>query len=396
MLAALCAAPAAQAQQAAEPPADAAPTAQAAQAAQADILQLRAIARVEHDTNVLRAPKATKQSDQIGSLAVGVNAEKRISLQRFSFDGEVTTYKFQDHSDLDYTTLNYLAAWRWSVTPALNGTLSSERREYRDVVNTVEGVNRVGRRTDRSDLLEAAYEIDGAWRAHAGASYISSRSSESNSFGGNPSVRSVTGGASYEYPSGTTFTARLRRGEGEYNDIAVPDTFNDNELALLVRWPVTPKTTVDGRIAYLRRTHDTAPARDFDGAIGSATVRYDLTAKTRVVAGLTRDLIGYEQNTGGHVESTRIFVAPVWKPTTQTAVNLRYDREVRNWRDTAASAPDNGRRDVLQTLSAGVEYEPRRAVTLSAAIRNERRNSNFTAISYRATVVAFAAKVVFF
>ena len=368
----------------------------AAPGAPADIFQFRAGAGVERDSNVLR--QSTAISDTIGILSVGLRADKRYGLQRFRADVEATAYKYSDMGALDYNTLNYNAAWDWSFTPKLHGVVSADRKQYREAfLDTATGINRVGRRTERSELAEGIYELGAAWRLLAGAAQTSSKSSQPGSWDASPEVRSVHAGVGYEMASGTSLTARLRRGDGEYNDpsaAAATGDFKETETDLLLKWPVTGKTAVEARVGHLDREHSGAPQRDFSGLVGNGTVSWDITGKTRLLAGVSRYLSATGLATGGHIESDQVWLGPVWKPTVQTAVKLRYERTAREWRDVPAASPDVGRREVIENIMAGFDWEPRPAIAVSTSIRRERLKSNVYS-GFRATIFGVAAKVYF-
>jgi exopolysaccharide biosynthesis operon protein EpsL len=360
------------------------------------LLEFRAGAGVEHQTNVLQAP-TQEQSDDIGVFSVGIKAEREYSLQHFKADVEAATYRYRNLSHLDYSTLNYAAAWDWKFTPALHGILSAERRQYRDITNIpATGLDEVGRRTERAELLEGIYDIDGAWRALAGVSRTSSRSTVPQSWDASPTVRSARVGGGYEWASGSSLFARFRRGDGEYKAPVFPAPsadFRENEADLQLRWIVTGKTSLDARLGHLRRTHSEAPARDFSGTVGSAIVNWAATGKTKVVAGVLRDLSSSGLDIGGTVKSTRFYVGPVWNATAHTAVSARYDRIERNWRDVPAGAPDTGREDTIRAASIGVDWTPRRIVTVSALVREERVKSTLTGVGFRNTVIGLGVKV---
>jgi len=354
--------------------------------------QARALAGIEHDSNIFRSQM--KRSDEIAMVGLGLKFDKRIGLQRFLADAEVNRYQHRDLSDLSYNTLNYTAAWNWSVTPRFRGVARADRRQYRELPDTAEGFGQVGVRTDRVELVEGLYELDGNWRALAGVTRTSSESDNLLSYDANPTVRSVSVGAAYEAGTGSSITARLRRGDGEYKAFTQSD-FRDDELEVAVKWQFSPRTSLDSRVGYLRRSHDQTPVRDFSGFIGGATLDYELTGKTRIQGGISRDLASYYLATGGYVESTRFFIAPVWKPTAQTALRWRVQHERREFKDIAGGAADQGRNDTINWAQVGFEWEPRRPVLLSATLRNERRKSTVALFNYRATVVGVAAKVTF-
>jgi exopolysaccharide biosynthesis operon protein EpsL len=370
--------------------------------------QLRAGAGVEHDSNVLRS-SSNAQADTVANASVGLKFDRRYSLQRLRADVEAATYRYQDQDQLNYSTLNYNAAWDWSFTPKLHGTISADRKQYQDVTTqptpgTAAGTNVVGRRTERTELAEGVYELGAAWRALAGVSHSSVKTTEPISYDGSPTVRSTYVGAGYELASGSSITGRFRHGNGEYTSLTTGGAgtggvgFHENEADVLVKWPVTAKTTFEGRVGRLERTHPGAPLRDFSGFVGDATVNWEITGKTRLLAQLAHDLSasGFDLiGSGGHVESNRFFVQPTWNATAQTAVNLRYQYVRRSWEDVPAGSPDVGRHENVQSVGVGVDWAPRPKITVSASIRNERQKSNLDFGNYRATIYGVAGKFYF-
>jgi exopolysaccharide biosynthesis operon protein EpsL len=358
-------------------------------------VQLRASAGIEHDSNVLLVPAgAGEKSDDVLSAAVGLKWDHQYSLQRFRVDVEAATYRYRDLTNLNYSTLNYNAAWDWQLTPRFHGILSADRRQFRDITDTVEGVNTVGRRTERSEVLDGTYEVDGPWRVTAGVSHAESSTTAPLSWDASPRINSARAGVGYESSSGSSVYGRFRHGSGSYTALTGPGPadFKEDEAEAVMKWVVSGKTTVDARLAHLRRTHDGAPQRDFSGPVGSANLTWNITGKTRLQAGLARDLSASGLDVGGHVESTRFFIGPVWNATALTSVNLRFDRTNRNWKDVPAGSLEANREDVVQSASLGVDWSPRRWVTVSASVRNERLTSNIPGANYRNTATALAAK----
>jgi exopolysaccharide biosynthesis operon protein EpsL len=359
-----------------------------------DAFQLRAGLGVEHDSNVLRQPNAV--SDTAATASLGLKFDRRYSLQRFRADVEAARVQYQDHSELSFSTLNYNAAWDWSFTPKLHGTISADRKQYRDTTTEPTGTNVVGRRTERTELAEGIYELGAAWRALAGVSHTSAKSTQPNSYDASPTVRSTYVGAGYELASGTSITGRLRHGNGDYTDPVAAGSFHENEADVLVKWPVTSKTAVEARLGHLNRTHPGAPERDFSGLVGDATVNWEITGKTSLQAQVAHDLSATGLGTGGHVEINRFWVQPTWKATIHTAVNVRYEYIRRSWKDIpGADVLDLGRAERIQNASIGLDWEPRPKIVVSTSIRNERQRSNLAFGNYRATIYGVAGKLYF-
>ena len=360
-------------------------------------LQLRAMAGVERESNVLRRPGGSVD-DAALILGVGLRADRRFGLQRLRADLEANTYRYGKESSLDYHVFNYALAWDWAITPRFHGVAAADQKQYRDVtLDPVLPVNRVGRRTERTQLLEGVYEAGAALRLTGAVSHTESRSTLPATWDASPEVTSARVGAGYAFASGGSVYARFRRGEGEYRD-ATPGAsaggFEENEADVVMTWPITGKTSVDARIGHLERKHDRGSALDFSGVVGSASVAWDVTGKTRIVAGVARDLTATGLATGGHVRTHRAFVGPIWKATPQVAVNVRFDRVGRHWKDVPPGTRDVGRNESIRALSAGVDWEPRRWLTVSVYVRTERLKSSLDT-GYRNTTTGAAVKAFF-
>lgn len=356
-----------------------------------DTLQFRVGAGVERDSNVLRAPDA--QSDTIGVLSAGARIDKQISLQRIVLDAEVATYRHQDFKDLNYTTLNYAAAYNYAFTPRFRGTLSSNQRQLRDLTTATSGVTESFISRERTHLLEGTYTPGGGFLAQAGLSHRSADSDDARSLESSPTVTSFRVGAGYEFASGTQGILQYRRGEGEYDNLATD--FNENEIALVARYPLTAKTTLNGRIGWLERNHDTAPGLDFSGMVANLGASWEITGKTSLEGGFERDLGSYEIAGGGNVKVWRAYVQPVWRATEKIRVRLRYTHDTREWNTLSAAAPDAGREDDTNAYGAFVDWEPRRNLFITGSLRQERRDSNINAFDYRANIVGVGARFVF-
>jgi exopolysaccharide biosynthesis operon protein EpsL len=352
-------------------------------------LTFRATAGVERDDNVTRV-NGGEISDTITGLGLGLRYQKRVSQQTFVVDAEVNRYNF-DKLGTDYNTLNYAAAWNFRFGNRIEGIASADRRQFRDVT-TNGGAGIINRRTERNELVEGGYRLGAAWRVLAGLQHQAISSTDPNAWDGNQRMTSTRLGTSYELATGSSITARWRHGEGDYRDAPTTSDFNDDEIDVTLRWVLSPKTTVEARLGHLSRDHDTTPTRDFSGVVGGANVNWDITAKTRLQAGYARDLGSYVFGTGGHMRSDRWYVGPTWRATELLAVNLRFERENRHFEDVTGST-DAGRRDRYNVLSAGVDWQVRRSISVSAQLRNERRSSTLPAFDYRANVIGLSAKL---
>lgn len=359
------------------------------QADELDTLQFRVGQTWQYDSNVFRlSDNATAvPSDHFGVTTVGAKIDKSYGLQRFEIDVNANRYNYKNFSALDFTAVNYAAAWRWSLTPSLYGNLTTDRQEYTDNSANFQNPGQLNRRTDRLSLLDAEYAIDGPWRVLGGVFERSSSNSQPFTFEGDSKVRGVEAGVRYVFASNSSFAYRLKQGRGEYPNRVLSSTFasefKDREHEFKLVWPITGKTTIQSRVSYFDRTHDGLEARDFSGFVGQLEATWLPTGKTTVNGGVVRDLGDYQTNDISYYQGNRFFIAPTWKPTEKTAVKFRYDHGVRNYKGALPGFTATNRRDTTDLTALGFEWEVIRAVKVTTSVFSDRRKSNIIGADYK-------------
>ena len=364
-----------------------------ARADELDTFQFFAGQSVQRDSNVFRLSGAT-QSDTIGVTTLGVKFDKPLGLQRFELTADVQDHRYNRNSFLDFTGINYAGAWRWSITPNFRGNLTADRKEYVDNSPEAQSTSQLNRRTERSTVLDAEYGIDGPWRLLGGV-FNRKYTNSQPSFEGDSETRGAEAGVRYGFSSGSALSYRFRQGNGDYSArVALPGfsgSFKEREHEVRYDRALTGKTSLQTRIAHLERKHDRIAARDFSGVVGEATVNYAVTAKTSVAGGFARNLGSYQANDASYFQENRVFLAPAWKPTVKTAFRLRYDYGVRRYKGALPGVQATGRRDKTHLAGLTFEWEPIRAITLTAFAQRDQRNSNVPGSDYRASVLGLSA-----
>jgi exopolysaccharide biosynthesis operon protein EpsL len=358
-----------------------------------DTLQFRVGQSVEHDSNIFRlSDSSNPTSDTYGVTTLGVKFDKRYSLQRIELEVNAQDYRYQDNSALDFTALNYAAAWRWNLTPKLTGNVTADRREYLDNTTLVESTGTVNRNTEAANRIDAEYQVGAAWRVLAGFFDRSVKNSAPFLQGSNSQISGGEAGAKYVFPSGNSLAYRYRQGNGEYRGLPVgallSRNFTDTEHELSFEWLPARQTSVQGRVAHLERQRDGASANEFSGVVGRINLNWMITGKTRMEAGVISELASYQPSTASYYDGERLYISPVWKPTEKTAVRLRLDQGVRRYKGVVGF---EGRRDEVGQAGVSVEWEPQRFVKLIASLAQDKRTSNFAGLDYKANVIGVAA-----
>ena len=372
-----------------------------------DLLQFNAGLAWQHDSNVFRlsdqattpgAVGTSGRSDNILTTTVGLKLRKPYGLQRFEADIGLENTNYKRFSSLDFTAVNYAAAWRWSLTPAFHGNLTTDRREYVDNSADVQSAGQLNRKTDRSTRLDGEYEVDGVWRLLGGAFQRTNSNSQSATFEGDSKVIGAEAGVRYQFPYGTSLAYRFRNGKGEYTNQAlaasVSSDFTDREHEVQGEW-VGGRAKLGGRISRFERNYDSIPARDFSGFLSQIDLTYALTGKTSVFAGVVRELGSYQTNNISYYQGTRVFVAPTWKATENIALRARYDYGVRDFKGPLPGFVSSNRTDKTSLASLSVEWQPVRLLTLMAWLQRDQRKSNEFGSDYKSNSVGVSAKATF-
>lgn len=364
-----------------------------------DTLQFRVGQTWQYDSNIFRLSDVASgpRSDHFGVTTLGAKIDKSYGLQRFELDINANRYTYKSFSALDFTAVNYAAAWRWSLTPSLYGNFTTDRQEYTDntanFLNQNRNQDQLNRRTDRLTLLDAEYAVDGPWRIVGGVFERSSSNSQPLTFEGDSKIRGVEAGARYVFASDSSLAYRLKQGRGEYpNRIfssAFASDFKDREHEFKLVWPITGKTTIQSRLSYFDRKHEGFEVRDFSGFIGQLDATWKPTGKTSINGGIARDLGDYQTNNISYYQGNRFFIAPTWKPTEKTAVKFRYDHGVRNYKGPLTGFVSTDRRDTTNLNVLSLEWNVIRSLKLTTSVFSDKRKSNESGADYKSHGVNF-------
>lgn len=379
-----------------------------AKADELNTLEFLASETLTRDSNVFRLSDSTNtqallgnsnRADTVALTSAGLKLHKSYGLQRVEFEVNAEDHHYSRYSNLDFTALNYLGALRWSVTPALHGNLTTDRREYVDNAADVQSTGQVNHRTDRSTALDAEYELGAAWRLIGGVFERSSISSQPLTFEGNSRLHGAEVGVRYVYASGTAMAYRFKSSKGDYPGRTLSNffasNFRDNEHEFRLDWAPTGKTTVQARLARFERQHDGLPARDFSGTTGRAELAWAVTGKTSVNAGFASELGSYQTTDSSYFQGTRLYVGPTWKPTEKTAIRVRYEHGTRNFKQPLPGFAGSNRKDTTNTGSLAFEWQVLRALKLIATLQRDVRQSNAPGFDYKSSAVGVSALISF-
>ena len=378
-----------------------------------------------YDSNVFRiAPSVPSalvtgkpmRSDQVITSTATLSVNKLYGMQRFEASGSLVDNRYHNFNFLNFIAKNYNAAWNWYLTPYFHGKLSSTHKEALQNFGNLTGfINSSNRniRTDEMYRFDGVFELNHSLHLVGGVSESVLKNSRITTQDFDNTVLSFEGGIRYVLPSGSSLTYNARSGQGDFFKRPAPiggptffDTrFQDMEHEIRLSWLVTGKTSIEARAGHFERKHAHFSQRDFSGFVGNFNINWAITGKTRLIASWARDLSNFQtannfqsslfqRYSSSYVSSDRFSLAPVWQITEKTALRLRYEYNMRDYLGPVLFFPD-GRHDSIHSGQVSLDWQPVRAIFLSALLQRDHRSANLKAFEYDNIAGSISARLNF-
>lgn len=374
-----------------------------------DGLTLRAGYTIQRDDNLFRLPDGvdpqaalgrSSGAESVGVSSLGASYAKDFGLQRLELDVSLVDYRYRSFSRLNLLATNYDIAWRWALTPRLRGSLVAERDESVNSFDDSSVLTRGNQRVRRYQGFDALYEIDGLWRAVAGAG--STRNQNEQPLVGEDSYvqRSADIGLRFDARSGSSVTARLRSGSGNtFNGAALPSSLRDNdfdqdEQVIDVRWALSAKTTADLNLVRLQRTHARLPERNYSGTNTALSLRWAATAKTLWTLRWASDLSSYQTANASFARTERLTASHLWQIAARTSLQASIGESRRRYLGAPAGQASDPQRDTTRDASLGLRWNATRNVSLNASVQHTRRSSNLPGLAFSSTQAVLGVNVI--
>jgi exopolysaccharide biosynthesis operon protein EpsL len=373
-------------------------------------LQLKMSYTMQSDSNLLRLPAGASvntltgkpgAAERIGVTSVGVDLNKAYSLQRLELNLNLTNYRYQNFSYLSYVAHNYNAAWRWSLTPRFHGSLTSDRAETLNSFADYQGFNLRNQRTDISRSLDAEYEFGGPLRVVAGVSRSSRTNLQPLVGEGDSSANAADLGLRYLWASGNVLSYSHKNTNGSYSNRLLPlvapydDGFKQLDHDLRLHWVISGQTTADIGLTHINRIHPNYAQSDYSGVNKSINFNWNISGKSALTAGWTRELASYQTGSINYTQTDRFSFGPVWQFSPKTIVRLQLEAARRDYLGTSTAVLARERSDSTRDTSLSLDWRPYRFLSVSAALQNARRSSDQTGFDYDSKLTTLSAHFIY-
>lgn len=362
-----------------------------------DTLSWLAGMMVRHEDNLFRLPAGADtlallgkdtRADDITIASLGFRLDKKFALQRVELESTLNLYRYRNFRYLDFDGKDYRGTWHWHLTPRLGGKLTADGRQLQANFADNQNYSSVNTRTTRNLRFDVDWRLLGGWYLTGGVA--ENRSVNSQEFRAEDSsrYRPVEVGAKYVAESGAAVTVGHRHGTGQFpgrelDSATLLDTgFRQAESELLLRWPVSGRSTLDGRLTHVTRRHDHFSERDYSGNAGLLGYSWSPTGKLKFAVEARRDLGSFQTSYASYQVYDSLVVAPTWQMDAKLALRGRVEGGRRDFRGGVANDAAS-RLDRMRAAELTLDWTPLRTLVVSAALKQERRTSSLAELDYR-------------
>ncbi|MEO7106200.1 MAG: hypothetical protein ABIZ09_07505, partial [Rhodoferax sp.] len=331
-------------------------------------LKLKVGATQADDSNVTRLPDNKAVADQINSQTLDVNVALPIGQQRFELEANLVNNQHQKQTQLDFLSQNYLAAWRWSLSPELLGVLSTKHTESLNSAADSVDPNLRNKNIANLNDLTLGYLLGGPWHLVADLSKGTSSNEQAVLGVSDVGYDAYTAGVSYS-PSKTSSLSYGRRMESGTNTNALTgiSNYSNSGHILLLTYALNDSTSFKARLAYLEQHFSADPNYDFSGISGGIDATWRITSKSTFVGGWQRDIASFQTLDSTYAQTDTFSFAPQWQARPTLNVGLMFKQSIRD-----ALGNPNGtastRRDRTSDSAFTVLWQPRNYVNFRASV----------------------------
>ena len=328
------------------------------------------------DDNFFRKSSPTV-SEIITSAYVTLSVDKQISMQRLKFDYTINNLSYQNYSTLNSTMNNYNAAWQFAITPRLMGSISTQKSEvqYGFLDATFTGKPQIG--TSEVQNFVADWAPQGSLHFLAGFTRTLSLNSANFQPDRGNTTNAIDWGVKYAFPSGSDITLMEHYRKGRFANISfgLPQSFSENESEAKLNWLISAKSSVNLRLGFVERMHDQEngvdfSSRDYADWVGDASANWAPTAKIKISISAESGIGVYQTANANYARNNSLSFNSVYAGTNKILV-----RGIASISERVIEGGSN-ETDTIESESLGLDWTPRRYVTIGAKLQRMSRSSS--------------------
>jgi len=370
-----------------------------------DFFNVYAADQESFDNNLFRLPSSVtdvsgavganaSRQDHINSASAGLDGQWNLGRQIVAVNLRADDNRYARNTDLNNVSSSDKVVWNWALADSLSGQVGADyTRSIASFVNTnVYTRNLV---SQAEYFGGARYQVGPRWAIFGGVLQANTRLSALASKANNSDRKSVEFGT--EYATGAKDSVGL---EYRYTDTTYPNAlvataspfspdYKEDRARAYVIYALSDKTLVDASAGYLRRDYPSHAVGGYSGAIGRASIQWQPSEKTQLVAVGWRELHAYPTAESDYYVSDGVSVSPIWTASEKINISLLFSSEKQDYiGSTPGIAVEDTRHDKVFAEQVAAIYTPIKFLILNFSIRREQRSSNQNQFEYNDTLAA--------
>jgi exopolysaccharide biosynthesis operon protein EpsL len=357
-----------------------------------DTVQFRAGLNKVHDNNLFRRA-SNEVSEEITTTTLGAKLDKTYSLQRIVLDLNLVDNKYNVNDYLNFTATNYSAAWNWSLTPEITGSLSSDRTQGLNSFGDVRVTTQRNIRTTTMNQFKVQYSPHNVWTAILGFSQMSLQNSETFTAISDFDASGLDYGLMYLFPSGSNIHLMGHNRRGEFTKrpldpvLVFDNGYDEKEYELELMSQDPGKDRLTAKVGYLERSYDNFTIRNYSSYIANVIYELQITGKLKSNFTLSRTLAPFETSNSTYSLSDnfsgRLFYQAFAK--VQVGINASYGERSFEGRGQFSTSD---RTDRETSYGAFVRWNPIKNIGFNLSSTKSNRNSSLANFDYDDTLTS--------
>jgi exopolysaccharide biosynthesis operon protein EpsL len=359
-----------------------------------DTLTVYGSSMTNYDSNLFRladtvdtraALDESKRDSLVQTATIGLQLDKQYSQQEFVGNASYSYSWYQTFSYLDASATNFDLAWKFHLSPWIEGTLSGNRREvpadydfYRDLHEQNSYIQQQYRLRFDANPWSGWHLIGG------GGAYLSSNTSSSSD---QPKYEQyfLDGGLGYATLAGSRLQSIGRYAEGSYaqsNSSVFANARDFSEKSVEFQFLSSSASDLTLKLVggYLSRTHEQLSKRNYDGLTADSLLSWQATDKLSLSGGFKRILSAYQDSYFTNYSREDYTIAPRWDFTPKISLGGTYGYsryKFGGYSSLTSTSSKETRTDQVGIYSIDARWVPARFLDIKASMSNRVRDSSF-------------------
>ena len=341
--------------------------------------------RLAPGVDPLAAIGSTEKGDTLTTTSLGLVAEKELGIQHLKLDMQLGNTRFSQFRRLDNDHYKLSASWQWALARRLHGDLAFSRKTsltgFDESPQTTRNIN-----TTTTQSCSAYLQVGPDWELFGVLGQNNSANSAADRQAASYISRNTDTGLRHTTAGGHQLIVRKRQVRSAL--------VRQDDVEASATWTYSPLAQLSGGLGHSRRHAEGGTAADSQGSTGRLRIDWTPSPKTRFNLATRQEIAAAASNFSTNTAIRGVSLGAGWMPTAKTSLQFSLDRSSNTYGNNP-TATGTSREDRLRNAGLTLSYQPHHTLLLSLSLREEARDSNVAAFTYRDRLATATAQFAF-